>query len=52
MKVSETKGESERPPRGYRCDFCQINQPDMTVNGGAWWICNLCFIDHYGGGEE
>lgn len=53
MKVSESKPESGR------CDFCQVNEPKHTINGGLWWICFSCMAEHYGqvahvvfGGEE
>jgi hypothetical protein len=37
-----------------RCDFCQLNEPKHTINGGLWWICAACFEEHYSilGGEE
>lgn len=35
-----------------RCDFCQVNEPKHTINGGAWWICQGCFDIEYGGEEE
>jgi len=46
MKVSETIVG--------RCDFCQLNEPKHTINGGLWWICAACFDEHYlfEGGEE
>ncbi len=46
------KKKGERPPRGYRCDFCQVNEPKHTINGGAWWICQACFDIEYGVEEE
>jgi hypothetical protein len=47
MKVTESKLESGR------CDFCQVNVPKHTINGGLWWICAACFEETYDrGGEE
>ena len=54
MKVSESEIESGR------CDFCMVNEPKHTINGGLWWICRTCFDreyasppnPHFGGEEE
>lgn len=50
--MNKKKGELSPAERGYRCDFCQINEPKHTINGGAWWICQSCFDVEYGGEEE
>ncbi len=48
MKVNE----SELNVNGGRCDFCQIEKSKFTINGGLWWICEKCMIEHYGVEEE
>ncbi len=41
MKVSESVTESGR------CDFCQIHEAKHTINGGLWWLCELCMNKHF-----
>ena len=41
MKVSESEIESGR------CDFCMVNEPKHTINGGLWWICDKCMETQY-----
>ena len=32
---------------GGRCDFCMVNEPKHTINGGLWWICDSCMSREY-----
>lgn len=34
--------ESEHESGHGRCDFCQIREAKHTINGGLWWICDIC----------
>jgi len=43
LKVNETVNETVNG----RCDFCQVNEPKHTINGGLWWVCDKCMNKHY-----